>query len=81
MKINHIEKGHKVKFDNIEDVLQTFFSIARALYDIGVADEEDTSNGIVTTTATVPEKGTIRIRIDYPEEAETMEGSANNELL
>lgn len=67
MKINHIEKGHKVKFDNIEDVLQTFFSIARALYD----EEEDTSKGIVTATATVPEKGTIRIRIDYPEGVES----------
>ena len=72
MKKIDIGKGHKVKFDNIEDVLQTFFSIARALYDVGVADEEeeDTSKGIVTATATVPEKGTIRIRIDYPEGAE-----------
>ena len=69
MKIKHIEEGHKIQFDNIEDVMQTFFSIARALYDVGVADEEeeDTSKGIVTATATIPEKGTIRIRIDYPE--------------
>lgn len=72
MKIKHIEKGHKVKFDNIEDVMQTFFSIARAIYDVGVADEEgeDTSKGMVTATATVPGRGTIRIRVDYPEEGE-----------
>lgn len=65
MKIEHIEKGRKAKFDNVEDVLQTFFSIARAIYDI--ADEEDTFNGVLTATATVPGRGTIRIRVDYPE--------------
>lgn len=68
MKIKHIEKGHKAKFDNVEDVLQTFFSIARALYD--VADEEDDFTGVLTATATVPGKGTIRIRVDYPKGAE-----------
>lgn len=67
MKIKHIEKGHKAKFDNVEDALQTFFSIARALYD--VADEDDFT-GVLTATATVPGKGTIRIRVDYLEGAE-----------
>lgn len=66
MKIEHIEKGHKAKFDNVEDVLQTFFSISIALYDASLF-EGNTSNGVLTATATVPGRGTIRIRVDYPE--------------
>lgn len=65
MKIENVEKGHKAKFDSIEDVLQTFFSIARAIYD--VSDEDDNFSGLLTATATVPGKGTIRIRVDYPQ--------------
>lgn len=70
MKIKHIEKGHKAKFETLEDVMQTFFAIARAIYDASTSDEEDKINGVVTATATVPDKGVIRIRVDYLKEGE-----------
>lgn len=63
-----ITSGKKPHFESIEDVMQTFFSIARAVYDI--ADEECTNEGIVTMLATT-DKGRIRIKIDYVKEGET----------
>ena len=59
-----------MKFDSVEDVLQTFFSIARALYDAADEDDEEFFMGVLTATATVPGRGTMRIRVDYPEGAE-----------
>lgn len=66
MKINNIEKGKKAHFDNIEDILQTFFAIARTLYQVGSTEGDLSDKGVLCATAKVENK-TIRIRIDFPE--------------
>ena len=40
MKIEHIEKGKKAHFDSIEDILQTFFVIGRALYQVAKVENK-----------------------------------------
>lgn len=66
MKIEHIEKGKKAHFDNIEDILQTFFVIGRALYQVAKTENDLSNNGVLCATAKVENK-TIRIRVDFPE--------------
>lgn len=66
MKINNVEKGRKAHFDNIEDILQTFFAIARALYQVAKTEGDLSDKGILCATAKVENK-TIRIRVDFPE--------------
>ena len=67
MKINNVEKGKKVKFETLEDVLQTFFCIAGAVYQAAADRNED---GVVEMQAT-DSKGRIRIRVDYLKEGES----------
>lgn len=66
MKINNIEKGRKAHFDSIEDVLQTFFAIARAIYNVAETEDNLSDKGVLCATAKVENK-TIRIRVDFPE--------------
>lgn len=66
MKINNIEKGRKAHFDSIEDILQTFFAIARALYNFAETEDDLSDKGVLCATAKVENK-TIRIRVDFPE--------------
>lgn len=66
MKINNVEKGKKAKFETLEDLVQTFFCIAGAVYQ---AASNDADGGVVEMLAT-DHKGRIRVRIDYPEEGE-----------
>lgn len=69
MIIDNIEKGKKVKFETLEDVLQTFFCIAGAVYQ-AVGDDVDLNhNGVLSLLAT-DSKGRIRIRVDYVKEGE-----------
>ena len=65
MKIDNVEKGKKANFETLEDLLQTFFCIAGAVYRVVTNDED----GVVELFAT-DNKGRIRVRIDYPEEGE-----------
>lgn len=69
MKIDNIEKGRKVKFETLEDVLQTFFCIAGAIYQ-AAGDDGDINEGVLEMQAT-DSKGRIRIRVDYLKEGET----------
>lgn len=66
--IEHVEKGRKAKFETLEDVLQTFFCIAGAVYQ-AAAEEVTDNSGVVEMQAT-DARGRIRIRIDYLKEGE-----------
>lgn len=68
MKIDNIEKGRKVKFETLEDVLQTFFCIAGAVFQ-AASDDGNINEGVVEMQAT-DSKGRIRIRVDYLKEGE-----------
>lgn len=68
-KIDNIEKGEKVKFETIEDVLQTFFRIAGAIYQVVSDDGDINESGILEMHAT-DSKGRIRVRVDYLKEGE-----------
>lgn len=70
MKIlKNIEKGNKARFESVEDVMQTFFCIAGAIYQ-AVGDDVDLNhNGVLNLLAT-DSKGRIRIRVDYVKEGE-----------
>lgn len=69
MKITeHVEKGRKAKFETLEDVLQSFFCIAGAVYQ-AAAEEVTDNSGVVEMQAT-DARGRIRIRIDYLKEGE-----------
>lgn len=65
--VNNIEKGKKAKFETVEDVLQTFFAIAGAVYKIASDDGDINEGGILEMLAT-DSKGRIRIRVDYVKE-------------
>lgn len=67
--IKDVEKGRKVKFETVEDVLQTFFCIAGAVYKIASDDGDINEGGILEMLAT-DSKGRIRIRVDYLKEGE-----------
>lgn len=69
MKINNVEKGKKAKFETLEDVLQTFFCIAGAVYQ-AASDSDDISEGGVVEMQATDSKGRIRIRVDYLKEGE-----------
>lgn len=69
MKITeHVEKGRKAESETLEDVLQTFFGIAGAVYQAAAKEVTDNS-GVVEMQAT-DARGRIRIRIDYLKEGE-----------
>lgn len=63
-----MKKGRKEKFETLEDVLQTFFCIAGAVYK-AVSDDGEINEGVAELQAT-DSKGRIRIRIDYLKEGE-----------
>lgn len=67
--IDNVEKGKKVKFETLEDVLQTFFCIAGAVYQAASEDGDINEGGILEMLAT-DSKGRIRIRVDYVKEGE-----------
>lgn len=67
--IDNVEKGKKVKFETLEDVLQTFFCIAGAVYQAASEDGDINEGGILEMRAT-DRKGRIRIRVDYVKEGE-----------
>lgn len=70
MKItDHVEKGKKAEFETLEDVLQTFFCIAGAIYRV-VSDSEDINESGILELHATDEKGRIRIRVDYLKEGE-----------
>ena len=69
MIIKNIEKGKKQKFETLEDVLQTFFCIAGAVYKAASDDGDINEGGILEMLAT-DSKGRIRIRVDYVKEGE-----------
>lgn len=71
MKIEHVEKGRKAKFETVEDVLQTFFSIARAVYRVASDEDDIDEAGVLTMLATTGEGKRIRIRVDYLKEGES----------
>ena len=66
--IDNIEKGKKAKFETVEDVFQTFFCIAGAVYKIASDDGDINEDGILEMLAT-DSKG--RIRVDYLKEGES----------
>lgn len=67
--IDNIEKGKKAKFETVEDVLQTFFCIAGAVYKIASDDDDINEDGVLEMLAT-DSKGRIRVRVDYLKEGE-----------
>ena len=67
--IDNVEKGKKAKFETLEDVLQTFFCIAGAVYQAASEDGDINEGGILEMLAT-DRKGRIRIRVDYVKEGE-----------
>lgn len=67
--IDNVEKGKKAKFETVEDVLQTFFCIAGAVYQAASEDGDINEGGILEMLAT-DSKGRIRIRVDYVKEGE-----------
>ena len=67
--VDNIEKGKKVKFGTIEDLLQTFFCIAGAVYQ-AVTNDGDINEGGVLEMLANDSKGRIRVRIDYLKEGE-----------
>lgn len=56
----------KIKFNTIEEVLQTFFAIANALYNHAETEDDLSDKGVLYATAKIEDK-TIRIRVDFPE--------------
>lgn len=68
--IDNVEKGKKAKFETLEDVLQTFFCIAGAVYQAASDDGDINQGGILEMLAT-DKKGRIRVRVDYVKEGET----------
>lgn len=60
----------KAKFETMEDVIQTFFSIAGAIYQ-AVSDGEDINESGILELHATDEKGRIRIRVDYLKEGES----------
>ncbi|MBP5434166.1 hypothetical protein [Ruminococcus sp.] len=69
-----ITNGKKQHFDNIEDVFQTFFSIAIAAYNVA----SNSDDGVLTMLGTTDDRGRMRIRIDFLKEGETMSDSWND---
>lgn len=69
MIIDNIEKGRKAKFETLEDVLQTFFCIAGAVYQAASEGENIDECGTLEMQAT-DNRGRIRIRVDYLKEGE-----------
>ena len=69
MIIDNIEIGEKAKFKTIEDVLQTFFCIAGAVYQV-VSDGGDINECGVLEMLATDSIGRIRIRVDYVKEGE-----------
>ena len=67
--IKNIEKGTKAKFETLEDVLQTFFCIAGAVYQAASKDGDINQSGVLEMQAT-DKKGRIRVRVDYIKEGE-----------
>lgn len=57
---------NRFEFDSVEDILQTFFAIAKVLYDHGEIEGDLSDKDVLVATAKIKDK-TIRIRVDYPE--------------
>lgn len=68
-KIKNIENGKKAKFETLEDVLQTFFCIAGAIYQAANDGGDINKSGVLEMQAT-DSKGRIRVRVDYIKEEE-----------
>ena len=67
--VDNVEKGEKAKFETVDDLLQTFFCIAGAVYQ-AASNNGNINEGVVEMQAT-DSKGRIRIRVDYLKEGES----------
>lgn len=72
MKLENIQKGKKAKFETLEDVFQTFFCIAGAVYQAASECGDINQCGVLEMLAT-DSKGRIRVRVDYIKEEEKNE--------